>query len=250
MKKLKVALLEDNKIQLKQRKIILEENDLALVSIWSTDSTDFMEKVEQERPQALFLDIDLGNNSLSGIEVAHAIKLPVLFVSANNAHHLKDLEGIQREYDFPIDHITKPFSDSDFVKSAKRFLKEVIEYLESAYVILDFKESKRNKIPVSSIIYLESDTGDSGKSNNKRIYFSDRKPEILSNFSFSSMSKHGFDENTFIQTHKSYRINIQKFKCYNIDHTISMEVMNEKGKLETREIPVSENFQRTVKKML
>ena len=248
MKKLKVAILEDNKVQLKNRKICLEENDLAIVSIWATESTEFIEMVEKDTPQALFLDIDLGNNSLNGIEVAHALKLPVLFVSANNANNLKEIEALQREFDFPIDHLTKPFSDADFIKSSRRFLKEVHEFLESKFVFLDFKNSKRNKIPVNSIVYLESDTGSSGQSNNKRIYFSDRKPEILSDFSFSSMDKLGFEETDFIQTHKSYRLNLHHYNSYNPDHTISVTVMNELGKMVAKNIPISENFQKEVRK--
>lgn len=250
MNQLKVALLEDNKDQLKDRKINLEENGLAKVVVWSTNSSDFIEKVNNEKPDALLLDIDLGNDSMTGLDVAYKLKLPVMFVSGHNAKNLKDIESLQREFDFPVEHITKPFTDKDFIKTATRFLKEVNEQLKAAFIYLDFKDSKKNKIATDSIVYLESETGNSGASNNKRIYFTNRKPETLFDFSFSKMESQGFDNNLFVQTHKSFRVNAEKIKRYNNNHTVDVEVMNENGKKEVKQIPVSENYQKPIKSLL
>ncbi len=251
MNKLKVALLEDNKDQLKDRKINLEENNLANVVIWSTNSSEFIEKVNSEKPDALLLDIDLGNDSMTGLDVAYKLKLPVMFVSGHNAKNLKDIESLQREFDFPVEHITKPFTEKDFIKTATRFLKEVNEQLNATFVYLDFKDSKKNKIAVDSIVYLESETGNSGASNNKRIFFTDRKPETLFDFSFSKMESQGFDSNLFVMPHRSFRVNIKKKICYNKNnHTIDVKVMNENGKEEIKHIPVSENYQNLIKNLL
>lgn len=248
MNKLKVAILEDNKEQLKDRKMNLEENGLAKVVVWASNSSEFLEKVNQEKPDALLLDIDLGNNdSMSGLDVAYKLKLPVMFVSAHNAKNLKDIEILQREFDFPVEHITKPFIEKDFIKTATRFLKEVKEQLNDAFVYLDFKDMRKVKIAIDTIVYLESETGDSGASNNKRIYFIDRKPETLYDFSFSKMGELGFDTTLFVKTHKSFRINIRKHICYNNNHTISVQVMNDSGICEFKQIPVSENYQKTIK---
>lgn len=250
MNKLQVAILEDNKDQLKDRKMNLEENGLAKVVLWATNSNDFIEKVNKEKPDALLLDIDLGNDSMTGLDVAYKLKLPVMFVSGNNDKKLKDIESLQREFDFPVEHITKPFTEKDFIKTATRFLKEVNEQIKSAFVYLDFKDTRKIKIAVDTIVFLESETGNSGASNNKRIYFTDRKPETLYDFSFSKMSELGFDTNYFVQTHKSFRLNITKHRGYNNNHTISVEVMNEFGKMEVKSIPVSENYQKHIKGLL
>ncbi len=250
MNQLKVALLEDNKDQLKDRKINLEENNLANIVIWSTNSDEFIEKVNNEKPDALLLDIDLGNDSMTGLEVAYKLKLPVMFVSAHNAKNLKDIESLQREFDFPVEHITKPFTEKDFIKTAARFLKEVNEQLNTTFVYLDFKDSKKNKIAVDSIVYLESETGNSGASNNKRIFFTDRKPETLFDFSFSKMESQGFDSNLFVTPHRSFRVNAKKRIRYNNNHTIDVKIMNENGKEEIKQIPVSENYQKLIKNLL
>ena len=250
MNKLKVAILEDNKEQLKERKLNLEEHSLARVIVWSTNSTDFIEKVNKEKPDALFLDIDLGNDSITGLEVAYKLKLPVMFVSGHNAKNLKDIESLKREFDFPVEHLTKPFIEKDFIKTAARFLKEVEDQHKAEFINLDIKGNRKINVPVDSIVYLESETGNSGASNNKRIYFTDRKPETLNDFSFSKMAKLGFDPNKFIQPHKSFRLNIGKFRGYNNNHTLDLEVMNDSGKMEIKQIPVSENYQKNIKGLL
>lgn len=57
MDKLKIAILEDNEILLKERKRDIEDSDLAKVIIWSTNSSDFLKKINETKPDALFLDI-------------------------------------------------------------------------------------------------------------------------------------------------------------------------------------------------
>ena len=240
---LKVAILEDNKIQLKDRIQNIEENRLADIVFWSTNSTEFFDKLDSAQPDALILDIDLGADNMTGLEVAFKLKLPVLFVSGYNAKNLKEIEELKREYEFPVEHITKPFTDSDFIKTTERFLKDVKNQIKSEFVFIDFKGSKRNRILIDSIVCLESETGNSGASNNKCIYFIDRKPETIFDFSFTKMEDLGFAKNTFIQTHKSYRVNAKKIKRYNKNHTVDVEVMNKAGNIELKSIPVSDNYQ-------
>jgi len=247
-KLLKVAILEDNIDQLKDRRLILLENSLANVIISATNSSDFIEKVNQEKPDALLLDIELGNNdNMSGLEVAYKLKLPVLFVSGYNPINLKEIETLKREFDFPVDHITKPFTDKDFIKSASKFLKEVVDFYNSKFVYLDFGDSRRNKIPVDSIVFIETETGDSGASNNKRIYFTDRKPETLFNFTLSKIEEKGFDKTQFIAIRSSHRVNVDKILRYNnSSHEIEVEIFKSIGKTELKNLPVSENYRKDV----
>lgn len=244
MNLLKVGILEDNKDLLKERKLNLEENNLAIVSIWATNSNEFLEKVNQEKPDALFLDIDLGNaDTMSGLDVAYKLKLPVLFVSGHNAENILKIENLAREYDFIVDHITKPFTDSEFIKTTKRFLNEVLEQKNSSFVMLDFKDYKNVRIPVDSIVYLESEPGNSGASNNKKIYFTDRKPETLFDFSFKNMESLGFNKNKFLEIHRSYRLNVRHIKSKRKStQEFEVEIMNSMGNIETRFLKISENF--------
>lgn len=244
MNNLKVAILEDNKDQLKERKMNLEENGLAQVVIWATNSSEFLEKVNQVMPDALMLDIDLGNNdNMSGLEVAYKLRLPVMFVSGHNAANLTRIENLNREFDFIVEHITKPFTDDEFIKTATRFLREVRDQLLSSYVYLDFKDTKRNKIAVDSIVFLCTDKANGSESNNKLVFFTDRKPEVLIDFSFSKMEQFGFNKNKFLTVHRSFIVNEKHIKSYKKrTHEIEVEFYNNSGKSERKLLRVSENF--------
>lgn len=243
--KLNVAILEDNPSLLKDHKLNLEATDLVNVVAFATNSTKFLNNEKTRTADALLLDIDLGGSSnMSGLEVAYKLKLPVLFVSGHNAPNLKEIEKLENEFDLIVDHITKPFTEKEFLKKATKFINEVLESLESKFVLLDFADCKRNKIMPDKIVFLESETGKSGASNNKRIFFTDKEPETLNNFSFVDMEKLGFDSKIFIQPHKSFRVNISKVKCYNNEHTLDVEIKNDLGKNEVKKIPVSENYRK------
>lgn len=248
MEKLKVAILEDNKALLKDLRDNIEDSKLAKVVICATNSEEFIEKVKIEKPEILFLDIDLGNESLSGIQVAHKLKLPTMFVSDNNQKNLKEIEKLKYQFDLQVGHISKPFSEEEFIKAAKIFIDEVTQYLSTQYVTLNFKGNGKEKIHINSISYIESSTEDSSNSNNKKIFFINRKPEILCDFSFSKMSNYGFPENIFITTHKSFRVNVNHIIRYNDNHTVVVEVINDDGKKEQIEIAVSENYRKSTKK--
>lgn len=249
MRKIKVALLEDSIDQLKERLQTLEDSGIVDVILYSTNSTEFYKKIASNLPDALLLDIDLGNDSTTGLEIAYRLKLPVLFVSAHNAKNLKDIEVLKREFDFPVEHITKPFTEHDFIKTVTRFSKEVQLSLEEKFLYLDFTDSKRNKIEIDSIVYLESSTGKSGESNNKEIYFNNRKPETLIDFSFSKMEEKGFSKTKFLTCHKSYRVNAGKIFSYLNSNELEVEILNKEGKPERIKIPVSENYQKDFKRL-
>lgn len=242
---MKVAILEDNKVLLKERKNNLEENELAKVVVWAREADEFLEKVKSEKPQALFLDIELDNKStMKGLDVAYMLKLPVMFVSAFNAQNLKQIESLKRENDFPVEHITKPFSEQEFIKAARKFLDEVRDF-NNSYVYLSFKGKEMHKIRIDDIVYLCSNKAEGAASNNKEIYFTDRKQEVLVDFSFSKMEDLGLKKNKFITVHRSYIVNEKHIKSYNKTKQ-QIEVWAVKdGKAEQIFLPVSENFKMT-----
>jgi len=243
MGKLKVAILEDNQELLKDLKKDIEDTQLAEVVFWATNSKDFLDKSKLNNVEALILDIELCGDSMSGIDVANKLKLPVLFISGKSKDFIDRIEDLNVNYDFPVESLMKPVSLEKLTKILTKFKNRIRLIEKSIFVFLDFKGSKRNKIDINSIVFLESELGSSGQSNNKKIYFIDRKPEILIDFSFSKMSEKGFDDGVFRTTHKSFRVNKNKIKCYNADHTLDMEVVfDSNGGTITKQIPVSENY--------
>lgn len=243
MRKLNVGILEDNKELLKERKYSLEETGSVNVLVWATNSEEFLNKFESNKVDALVLDIDLGNDSLTGLDIAFKLRMPTLFVSGHNSKHLLDIEKLEREFDIVVSHITKPFTDAEFKKTVAKFVGEVQSLIESKYIVLDFKATKQNKIPIDSIVCLCSDKTAGAESNNKQIFFTNRKPEILIDFTFAKMHEYGFNRNKFLTIHRSFVVNerhiiIPKKQVPKIEVT----VMNFEGKLVQKELSVSENY--------
>jgi DNA-binding LytR/AlgR family response regulator len=248
MQTIKAALLDDNKEQLQKNQQLLEASGLVQVVTACTDAESFLNEVKTALPDVLFLDLNLGDSYMTGMEVAYELKLSVLFVSSNTAQFVKEMEQLKRNYDLCVDHITKPFTEEEFLKTAQRFLKEVSFFTKEEYIHLDFGSSKRNKIHLNSIIYLEADKAHGSQSNNKTIYFQNRKVEKLIDFSFTRMEEKGLLKSQFITIHKSIRVNKNHIKFFDKkEEEIEVEVFLSTGKMAAIRLPVSENYFADVK---
>lgn len=243
MSHLKVAVLEDNKELLKDLLVNLKETNLVEVVFSATNSTEFLEKIPSSSVEALILDIELCNDSMSGIDVANKVKLPVLFVSGKSRDFIDRIEDLNLNHDFPIESIMKPTSQEKLNKILTKFINRINQAEKSAFVYLTFKGNKREKIDFSSIVYLESETGGSGESNNKKIFFTNRIPETLIDFSFRKMQEKGFDVTIFKTPNQSFRVNTTKIIRFNADHSIDVEAVNDMSLNPTiKNIKISENY--------
>jgi len=249
MKKLKVAILEDNKELLKDLIENLKETNQVEVILFATNSSDFLEKIKSNPVEALILDIDLAGDSMSGIDVANKLKLPVLFISGKSRDFIDRIEDLNLNHDFPIESIMKPTSQDKLNKILIKFINRINQAEKSAFVYLTFKGNRREKIDFNTIVYLESETGGSGESNNKKIYFTNRIPETLIDFSFRRMHEKGFDENVFKIPNQSYRVNISKIDRYNADHSIDVEAVTDTNRnTTTKRIKISDNYRSEFRK--
>jgi CheY-like chemotaxis protein len=250
MKKFKVALLDDNKEQLLLNQQILEKSGLVNVVTLKTKAEDFIKEVQISKPEVLFLDLNLGDSYMTGMEVAFDLKIPVLFVSSNTSEYVKEIEKLKRNHNLCVDHLTKPFTEEEFLKTTTRFLTEVQFFENLQYIYLDFGASKRNKIDLNSIVYLSSDKANGAESNNKVIHFTNRKSENLIDFSFTKMEEKGFLKSQFITIHKSFRVNKQHIKLFDKKtETIEVDVFQTLGKTISKKLQVSENYLSEVKKI-
>lgn len=244
---MKLALLDDNPEQLTKNQSFLIGLPVQVVAS-ATNAKTFLQEVKSSKPDVLILDINLGDSYMTGIEVAFELKLPVLFASSNTAQYITEMERLKRDFSICVDHITKPFTELEFQKTLNRFLQEVQFFANQNHVYLDLYKQNRSKIAVDSIVYLVADKASGSESNNKQIYFANRKPENLIDFSFSKMEDKGLLKSIFITIHKSFRVNINHIKIYNKkEECVEVEVLNINGKLETRKLPVSENYQAILK---
>ena len=70
MHQYKVALLEDNKKQLEKLESYLTKIPNVELVLISTSSDDFFEQLKNKRIEILLADLDLGNDSMTAMEVA------------------------------------------------------------------------------------------------------------------------------------------------------------------------------------
>ncbi len=248
MSKLKVAVLEDKEDMLKELIINLKETNLVEVVSYPTNSTEFLKQIDSS-VEALILDIEI-DNDMSGIEVANKLKLPVLFVSGRARDYLSEIEYLNANFTVPVEHVMKFSSLDKLTKILQKFINQIRSTEKMNYVTLDFKESKNQKICIDSIVYIETDTGNSGKSNNKRIYFKDRLPMTLIDFSFKRMEERGLTEFYFARPSQSHRVNKNHVEKYNKDkNSLEVKAMNNNGNIVSFQISVSENYRTEMKNM-
>ena len=245
--KWKVAILEDDPYQLKDLKETLSLIPELDVVAWATGSQEFLEKVQNVRPDLIIVDINLNSDPSSGILVAHRLKLPVIFASGNNAAYLKDIEALKRDQDLPVDHITKPIREVDLMKTVDSFLRDLNIRRSVSYVWLKLGEI-REKVQLSDIVYIAADKSHGSESNNKLICFTQRKPEVLIDFSFVRMAEHGFDMSRFVQIHKSFVVNKEHLFSYDPQNkVVRVKVSVGSDQFKEVELPVSDNYRQHLK---
>ena len=244
---MKIALLDDNQEQLERNQRFLKNLAVEVVTA-SLSAKTFLQEVKLSKPEILVLDLNLGDSYMTGMEVAFELKLPVLFASSNTPEYVKEMERLKRDEVLCVDHITKPFTELEFQKTLTRFLQEVKFFGNQHHVTLDLGKQKRTKIALESIVYLVADKASGSESNNKEIYFNNRNKELLIDFSFTRMEEKGLTKSQFITIHKSYRVNVNHIIHYcKKSENVGVEVFTSSGKLETKHLPVSENYQSVLK---
>lgn len=243
MTKLKIALLEDSPLLLKDLKENAEDTGLVDVVAWATNSADFLEKIENTKPDVLLLDIDLPGDSMSGLDIAQRCKIPVLFVSGKTKDNLEKIEDMNWENEFVVEHISKPVSKDRLKHALLKMIRQLNTTNKDTKVFLNFKNNRQERVDLNTIVYMASEKENGSDSNNKVVYFKDRKPEVLIDFSFKKMEEKGFDKKVFITTHGSYRVNVNCIKSYDKKtHDVMVEVMEKDGKTKIHPVPVSESY--------
>lgn len=247
MTKLKIAILEDEPEILKDLKRNLQETGLVEIIAWATSSTELYQKLEGAKPEALILDIDLRGEKTTGLDVALKFKLPVLFVSGKTTLFNNELEDIESICDFVAIRLRKPYTNDILKKKIIKLIDSISARNDEHFVWLDFLLHGRQRIDLNSIAFLSSKGSDSG---NKEIYFINREPEVLIDFSFSRMHEKKFDKESFLTIHKQYRVNQKNIMAYLPSNEVTVEYMNAKGEKSLKNLPVSEDYRPAIRKKI
>lgn len=254
MKKLQIAILEDN-IELRHELESMFKNEgIANVIVSHHDASLFIADVKRnfELIDLLFVDIELEGQNKNGIDVALILKKPVVFASGILKEHLDGIESLNLDSSFPVEAILKP-STPDKLKKVISKISDEIEWVKNKEKLQKVKLKINDvliEIDQSNVSFIESIPDNS---NNKIIYFIDRPPAILHNFSFAKMLEKGFNQELFVKTHSSYRVNkkfINERDCLLKPKKVNVSFMDKYGKVEQKEIPISENYYNAIKTLL
>ena len=246
MKKLNVAILEDDIDLLKDLYSDLKSINLVEVLVKETTSQQFLNEVKGKSIDLLILDIDLQNDSKSGIDVANKLKLPVLFITGKTNDYVERIQSFNSDHTFPVHSLTKPVPFERLKKIIEKISLQLHQTLSSNWVHISVGREVI-RINQNDITHIESI---SNNSNNKVIYFANSKPITVYDFSFLKMIEKGFREDLFIKSHQSFRVNMNHI--YRIDfvaQTIHTVCMNNEGNKTEKQVLISDNFKPEIKRL-
>jgi CheY-like chemotaxis protein len=247
MEKLKIALLEDNFDLLKDFKRELEDTGLVDILFFAQTGSEFIKKMESFSPDALLLDIDLAGESINGLYIASKYRLPVLFVSGKTNEFNTQLEDLDNNYDFPVMRLRKTRGQDLLLRTLKKFINEICSLQKSQTHRLKLLYLGWQNIPVDCIVFM---TSDGETSNNKEIYFTDRVPDVLVNFSFKRLKDFGFDPEIFLRVNKQRVVNKNNIADYRQkEHKIVVKAMNNSKKEDQFTLEISEDYRPVFRKL-
>ncbi len=236
--KLRVALLEDSQLLLKDHVQKIKKHDLAEVRIKSTNAEDFLNKFEEKKNyiDALVLDIDLIGESLNGIDIAKQLDLPVLFITGKTRDFIGQIEELRIYNEEPIEFLTKPVSDDKLIRIFEKFEQQIKYTQKSTYLELPFKDTYTHKIEQKNIVLIRSKEG--AENNEKEVITTkDDKPLEVSNKSMKEFFTSGLSKDQFEKVSQSFIINkdyldIKKIQPGDKFYTIHYEQNNHSKELE------------------
>lgn len=181
-------------------------NDIKLSTY--TDPIAGMEKVLENKPDILFLDIEMGG--INGVDIARNIPDGV-FLVFTTAYAEYAVDGFELN---AIDYLYKPFSFSRFEKALEKVRRmKKLERLSAEPAIstedeITLKvEYKNVNVKIASVEYIEA------MDNYIKVYLTDEK-NVLSQTSMKAVMEM-LPPDKFMRVHKSYIVPIHKVDNYN-----------------------------------
>lgn len=250
MRKWKFAILEDDKAILKDIVEKLRKISSIEVVCWARTSDDFIEKVRENPPDVLILDIELRGDSKTGLDVAALLKKPVLFISGNTRDNITGLEELNYSFaNMPVEHLSKPVTDEKLLRAVHKFIA-LMKGPQKETVRLSFIGEGSREVDVNSVAVITTDKNHGAESGNKIMYFNNRKPGVIANISFKQLAAKGFQPPIFIQTERSVLANKNVIAYSGKGNIFSVWHQDGGGKSQEFKYAVSDNYRSILKKEL
>jgi DNA-binding LytR/AlgR family response regulator len=203
-----ILIVDDEVLIAEYLKDILVSLDMNQVRM-AHERQQAMEMITLFRPDIILLDIKMDSDR-TGITMAEEIgrlyQIPVIFITAYS-----DRETITAALNTkPAAYITKPFKKMDIYAAVSIVIKERDEKNKSYFVFRDGYTTVR--LLISEIIYFE------GMGNYVIVVTKDKKYSIRETL-YWCLEK--LPLNKFVQTHRSYIVNLDKIEKSSTRHVIA-----------------------------
>jgi len=246
MAKLKIAVLEDSPVFLKELVDNLKRTDLVEVLINERSSEPFVDKVRALNPEALLLDIHLAGEGINGIQIAEILKLPVLFLSAERRHYLEEIDKLKLLGTFPVEEIGKTPDPDKLRIILKSFIPRVRDYQKNQKVWIKPKGEDKLLITPSDVVLIETIKNE----GDHQMNFNNRKPIVVADKKFEFFKENGFNTDKFYQLDRAYLVSITHAGFNPRSELLEVEFINARGVKEKRELPVPEEKRKEVKRLM
>lgn len=205
MKPLKILLVEDDLVLA----LNLEEILIGFGYEVTETASNFTEAIQiftKEGPDLVLLDIDLGENSESGIEVGKVLSklsnIPLIFISGNYEKTLRELAYEVRHSDF----LVKPYNAAQIELTLERTFREY--NIRQVLLKKDFKKilfvrgmKGFIRLDIEEIIYLEA-------SGNSSYVFTSGNKQHVSTPLVDLLEQ--FNHKNILRIHRSFGVNLEK----------------------------------------
>ena len=215
MSKAKVYIVEDEILLSKDLENILKNNGYNVVGV-SQSGEEFLEKVVEERPNIVLMDIML-KGKITGIEAAKKLRemldIPVIFLTAHGDENTVE----KAKESFPYGYIIKPFREKELITTIEVVLnkyqadQEIKKERDLLYNLVSNKNEtdcifvradyRLNKISFKDIYFVEA------MKDYVTIHTSDNMYTVHS--TMKEMQKI-LPEKEFVRVHRSYIVRIDK----------------------------------------
>lgn len=188
------------------------------------DPTDALEYLKTNIVDVIFLDIEMPNSDLDGLDFIKLMGDSQKYI-LTTSHPKYALAG----FDYSaIDFLHKPYSYDRFLEAVKK-VKSIVAITKTTEEIIIKGDNGYNKILLTDICYISSEK------NYINIHTNEESFKSL--FTMQSIEEK-LSPHSFMRVHKSFMINLDKIKAFNIDEVIIKKGTSEKN------IPLGEIYKK------
>jgi len=242
MSKMRVAVLEDDVAMLKDLVGRLRASGLVEVVAHARESTRFITEVNASNPEALILDIDLVGEPEGGLRVARDLAIPVLFFSGHVGRNLEAIELLDAQRTrLPVAHLSKTSNDVVLRSRLGKFVDEVRALRSQKRITLRVKgQGSTVQVSLDSIVAIKVDAS-SASSNNKIVFFNDRKPIRIADVTLSRLEDLDIPQGSFLPVSRDCAVNRTQV-LERKSSEVTVRYMQHDGTMMTKKLEIKEAF--------